>query len=235
MAFDAKRRQLWVHGGQEFVYIGPGDHRVVVDRLWRFDLTTGQWNFLTQSTPAPSARLGHHMLVDTLLDRLILWGGFSSAGATQDDWWSLPLSTTTAATWTRLNLSNAQPRPLDVAAFDPVRRVLSFAGGSGAARGGRFEFSFDDPPHWTTIMPDRIDPANGERLFVDAERGRAILVNSQLLYDTPVQPRPDWRVCSGFCRAQSRVEVERRNSSGMTCRVDRGGGALTTEMAAATG
>lgn len=196
-AYDARRRQFWVHGGQRYQRFAPNGELVEVDDLWRFDLDTGRWTLLANGTSAPSARYLHHMMVDSLNDRLLLWRGTSFNGTSPvalEDWWQLALPADGTATWQRFLPVNAIPRAMDVGVFDPVRRVFSFAGGSGPARGGRFELNIDGTPVWTTVVPDRPDPPNGRRLFVDPASQRAILVTAGALYTTPVQQDPDWTV-----------------------------------------
>ena len=85
---------VWLHGG--YTAAGPSDQLVKLDPQER------RWHAVTTAGPRPSARRGHSRLVAVDGHTLVLFGGDTKSGYS-DELWTLDLLA--AAAWTRLTAS----------------------------------------------------------------------------------------------------------------------------------
>src|SRR5689334_21455860 len=77
---DPRRNRLVLFGGRS------GGSTLLGD-VWEMDLGTRIWTSLTAAPgDAPSARNAHTAIYDAANDRMIVYGGFTSAGVTSEVW-----------------------------------------------------------------------------------------------------------------------------------------------------
>jgi len=117
----------------------------------------GRWIQL----PPPSARYLHGAVYDSLRDRMIVIGGYSTHDLANDVW-TLSLSGTPQ--WTRLEPTGTPPsaRHLFSTVYDPVRdRILVFGGidRSTGYLGDLWELSLGDAPAWRRLDPTGPGPS----------------------------------------------------------------------------
>jgi hypothetical protein len=134
LAYDAARRTVVLYGGRATSGAALGD-------TWEWD--GEDWTDRTpRMGPAPSARAGHTLSYDTTRQRVVLFGGQTSAVALNDTWeWD-------GTSWTKL-LPAPEPAPRHHHAmiYDTARRTLvMFAGHDNKTeRGDTWFFRYDDP------------------------------------------------------------------------------------------
>jgi len=121
--YNAAGNEMLIFGGRDANYNYFND-------LWSLSLTPGSeaWTQLNPSGTPPSPRLGPKAVVDPINNRMIMFGGTTSASGF-DETWALDLST---YTWSQLNAA-AKKRPparqAHCAIYDPVgHRMIIYAG-----------------------------------------------------------------------------------------------------------
>ncbi|MGQ0796780.1 MAG: Kelch repeat-containing protein [Methanobacteriota archaeon] len=122
----------------------------VVDQTWSYDLGADTWTPRSQAAP-PSARWGHAMTYVPDADRIVLFGGNTLLGSS-DETWSYDEA---ADTWTNLNPPvRPIPRYGHAMAYDvQSKRLILFGGGP---LGGLFgdTWSYDVASNsWTQMQP----------------------------------------------------------------------------------
>ena len=119
LAYDATRGRIVVFGGDN----GGGDCcRVYYGDTWTWDGTT--W---TQHFPpsAPSARTDVPMAYDSIIGKVVLFGGFSVPGQGLNDTWDWD-----GSTWRQRQTPHVPPARWSAAmAFDPINEGLVLFGG----------------------------------------------------------------------------------------------------------
>lgn len=141
--YDAARDRM-------LVYAGASEHGDLGD-LWAFDLASETWTQLAAVAPEPPPRINPGVVLDSLRDRLVIFGGRTGLTGTLDDVWAFELAT---ATWHSLAAGPpARQRPH--AASDGARAW--FYGGEGTlARvfGDLWELDFASDT-WRELPGDR--------------------------------------------------------------------------------
>jgi len=115
--------------------------------------------------PGPAARWGGHAVYDAAQDRLVVYGGRQSGGATFGDVWALSLGATPR--WTALAPQGAAPPPRwgGAVAYDAARRRMVVWGGQAGTDAAAtldadaWALALDGPPAWTRLAPEGSPPA----------------------------------------------------------------------------
>ncbi len=115
-------------GSDRILYFGGNHGGTFLNDLWELTLSgTPTWNPIFASGPSPSPRFDHCGLLDPVGNRMLVFGGYSTASL--NDLWSLSLGDN--PTWTQLNPSGTAPAPRAAAAlqYDPNREMMVLSGG----------------------------------------------------------------------------------------------------------
>src|SRR5262249_59658161 len=145
---DGKRDRVLVIGGSD----GNYDYSDV----WALSLTgNGAWAPVTTSGTPPSGRSTMAAVLDTLRDRVVVYGGMAS-GNPLGDVWELTLAGT--PTWAPLTPSGTPPaaRRGPAAVYDMAGdRLLVFGGYDGSAiLDDLWELSFAGSSQWPPLAPN---------------------------------------------------------------------------------
>lgn len=121
--FDATRDRMVVFGGSTGL--------ALLNDVWTLDLSgTPTWTQVVPAGGAPASRSGHRAVLDPLRDRLLVYGGSSSAGS-EGDLWALSLDP--APAWTlllpRVPGVGPEPRTGQTMTLDAAHDRLWFTGG----------------------------------------------------------------------------------------------------------
>lgn len=124
-----------------------------VNEVWSLSLSgTPQWSPLATLGVAPAARYEHTAIYDSVNQRMIVQGGFSTTYLS--DTWALSLGGT--PTWTDLTPLGPVPaaRSNHAAIFDAAnQRLILFGGTNGTRRNDVWALSLAGAPAWTNITP----------------------------------------------------------------------------------
>jgi hypothetical protein len=193
--YDPIRDRLIVFGGQ-----GYGGS---TNDVWAFSLSgIPHWTRLSPSGTPPSARAFHSAVYDSLLDRMIVFGG--NDGAACNDVWALSFSGN--ATWAKLTPSGTPPPPREwhTAVLDGARNRMIVHGGvdGGARHADTWALSLGATPAWTPLATGGTGPGGrsshcalvdvaGDRMIVFAGLdGAGQPVNS--LWSLTLGASPTW-------------------------------------------
>jgi len=166
---DPVRERMVVFGGWD----GSGWRNDV----WALSLAgTPTWTLLTSDWP-PSARGYHSAIYDSARDRMVVFGGWTGAGDSNDVW-ALSLAGTPA--WTELMPYGTPPseRSDHSAIYDPVRdRMVVFGGHSGSILNDVWALSLAGTPAWTQLTPSGTPPSGraGHSAIYDPLRDRMVV------------------------------------------------------------
>jgi hypothetical protein len=133
------------------------------DDLYAFDYETSSVTRITTAGVGPSARTNHVAVLDTVRDRLLVFGGRGHHDL-YDDVYALDLGAATP-TWTRLTPSGVGPLPREghVAVFDAARnRMVVFAGQGHYdlyADAWELGFASGEDGAWRELAPAGFAPA----------------------------------------------------------------------------
>lgn len=125
--FNAAKNEMLIFGGRDDYYNYFND-------LWSLSLTPGSeaWTQLNPSGTLPSPRLGAKAVVDSVNNRMIMFGGTTSSSGF-DETWALDLNT---YTWSLLDPAGTKPpaRQAHCAIYDPSgHRMIIYAGSNWGA------------------------------------------------------------------------------------------------------
>ena len=141
MAFDLSRKRAYLFGGRYRAEGATGDYTMYND-LWAFDVNTDTWTQIPHAGDIPSARGNTAMVYDDLNDRLVLFGGSTSASGLsftpQNDTYILNLDN---FVWTRVATGGTVPpkRLFHHMVVDGTNnQVLVYGGGNENAFFGDF-------------------------------------------------------------------------------------------------
>lgn len=120
--YDAVEDRMIIFGGwYEFSFFND---------VWELDLTAGSetWQLLSTSGTRPASREAATCVIDSINNRMIMFGGYDLTTSARNDVWELDLTT---LTWTQLFPSGTSPVPryAHTAVYDPVdQRMIVFGG-----------------------------------------------------------------------------------------------------------
>ncbi|HMA47523.1 MAG TPA: kelch repeat-containing protein, partial [Frankiaceae bacterium] len=122
LVFDPVRHRLLLFGGYDHAPLGD---------LWALTLDgTPAWTQLGAADSTPSARFAHSSRYDPVRDRMLVFGGTTPAGPSNETW---ALSLGAVPAWTRVATGGAAPAPraFQSAVYDPAGDALVVFGGFG--------------------------------------------------------------------------------------------------------
>jgi hypothetical protein len=97
--------------GDRVLFFGGTTSSGLSAQTWALTLSgSPQWTLLSPSGTPPSARQNHAAVVDTLGDRMLVFGGTGASGALNDVW---SLSLSGALAWSALSPTGTAPPPQD--------------------------------------------------------------------------------------------------------------------------
>lgn len=179
LLYDGTRGRVILFGGFDF------------NETWVLDLENPTaWELLPVKGPALIARGDCNAVYDPVNDRLWIWGGHHSSGATYGEpaylqFTDIPGDT---ATWVPFNVerepgTSEQPtaRFGSGTVYDPAGQRMIFYGGGygtgGLMTGGTWAMSLDALPTWDLLPPTSPYSHGGEysNLFIDTVRNRLVL------------------------------------------------------------
>jgi outer membrane protein assembly factor BamB len=168
--YDAARHRMIVFGGWDGYFLAD---------LWALndDGGTLSWEPLSPAGAAPPARYGHTMVFDKTHDRLLIFGGYTPGGITNDVW-SLSLFGTPA--WSQIVPDGAPPteRYDHAAIYDPVGDRMIVYGGRGTTPRPRFTWSLElsGTPRWVRLPTVDPLPRAGHSAVYDPVEDRMVIL-----------------------------------------------------------
>lgn len=155
--FDPARQRMLVFGG----HTNFGETTSQND-VWALSLSGAlRWERLVVSAARPSPRGGHAAVLDSRLDRMVVYGGTEETDA-----WALSLAS--PMSWTRLSTTGRTPsaRRGHAAIYDPTAdRVVVFGGESASAL---WALQLAPSPSWVEVT-SRVRPGTSAALRSDGE------------------------------------------------------------------
>ena len=149
--YDPVRNRMVVFGGSQIDFL---------NEVWAMSLAgLPAWTQVTSSGTPPSGRFGQSAIYDPVRDRMVVFGGRSSASYLNDVW-ALSLAGTPA--WTHVTPTGAPPgaRQGHSAIYDPVRdRMVVFGGAASSFVNDVWALSLSGTPAWTQLVPSGTPPA----------------------------------------------------------------------------
>lgn len=148
IALDPIRNRLMVDGGDDQY------GRILTD-TWAFSLDAGAWTQLT-TVGSPGSRMYHTMTFDPIGDRFIAFGRFGSDGGNKAVY---QLTLADPPTWSRQATSVPLANTEHVAAYDPIRNRVLFAGAPLGEAMEIWAYSLTGGPVWTNLTPASPGPS----------------------------------------------------------------------------
>lgn len=161
LAYDSRRDRLVLFGGS-----GSGQSRWLGD-TWEWD--GSDWRLLTPSR-SPTPRWSPEMVYDEARQRVVMFGGYTSAGAFSSETWEWD-----GLNWTQGPTSAVPPRVGHRMAYDSVRRLTVLFGGDAPSTvfGDTWEYN---GLAWTRrLSPLAPSPRSGHAMVFDAARNETVL------------------------------------------------------------
>lgn len=143
LGYDAPGDALWLFGGDAAASGASSDP---LDDTWRFDFASAEWTEVDAGA-GPAARLQPAYAVDTLGERLLVFGGADERRFQLDatyfaDLWALSFS---GSRWDELDSGRGPEGRFFSSAVFAVDQFVVFAGHDGGALGNRNDlWKFDD-------------------------------------------------------------------------------------------
>ena len=172
LVYDGPRDRLIMFGGNVAVAMCPSITRTPSADIWAFELDCNNWRQLTPAS-APPARTRHMVTVDTVRNRMIVFGGragMPGAYTFFNDVWAFDLAT---ETWSEVATAGQAPpaRDYGVISYDATRdRVVVFGGDNDPT--GFLNSALDDywsldmsTGLWTRLGPNGGQPAPPATLY----------------------------------------------------------------------
>jgi len=168
IVYDGTRHRLLLYGGK-------GDDDVNIDELWAFDVKTRRWNPIRSEGPHPPPREDHSLILDTVNDQLVLYGG--EDGLPSRETWSFSLGD---GRWTDITDDSSPAREDHTAIYDAKRqRMIVFGGTPPSPDTWALDLDLKSPDYGTWMqLPTRgPDPAVRRRhgAAYDSVRDRMIV------------------------------------------------------------
>jgi hypothetical protein len=153
---------------------------------WKWDGI--QWSRITTTT-APTARLGHRMVFDSVRNRVVMFGGLDRNGTLVGDTWEWD-----GSVWSQVATTGPMPRSEHVMAFDPARgKTVMFGGYNNVDLADTWEWN---GTAWTQVAIAGPARSNGVAAYVPQLGGVAIVggsTSSGVRSDTRVWDGTAWR------------------------------------------
>jgi N-acetylneuraminic acid mutarotase len=172
MAYDAQSDRVIIFGGQ-IGNIVSGDY-IDYDDTWVYDLTANQW---TQMEPlsVPTVRSGAELAYDVESDRVIMFGGFSSAIFWADEW-AYDYNTNT---WMKIAKGPGNRLGTSMAYDEESDRIILFGGWymnmSGFIENDTWAYDFNSDT-WTEMKPSISPPSrNNHAMVYDSKADRVLM------------------------------------------------------------
>ena len=206
LAFDGRRNRLLLMGGEYLIGNPPHQYGALVD-VWALDDTRiPPWRQLPLLGSPWVPLVNGHTVVDTTLDRVLLWGTGANWGGPMSQ---MLLSDTSLAVWTRVPTHGTWPAASEVEVLDPVRRAVQMF-----AAGGRSELTLDAEPQIRTLVPAIATeiPTEAGDAVPDDSRDRLLFVGSSQIWARNIDVHPSWTrlPCTGSRRPASALAVDTR-------------------------
>ncbi|HEY3217187.1 MAG TPA: kelch repeat-containing protein [Candidatus Eisenbacteria bacterium] len=150
--------------------LGGTDGDRYLDDVWALALDgVPAWTRLTPSRGPIPGRAGHAAVYDPVADRVIIIGGRTSSGPSEDAW---SLSLRDGAAWVPLQIPRPSPGELEghAAVYDPVRRRVlviaprAFSGPRTSASWHAlrvWSLRLQTPPSWENLDPSGVRESSG--------------------------------------------------------------------------
>jgi hypothetical protein len=161
MLYSLAHDELWVFGG-------VGASETTLNDVWILSLGgTPTWSHLSPSGTPPVARAYASAVLDSVNDRVVLFGGAQAQpnegppSGFLNDVWSMSLSGPPA--WTSLSPSGSAPsaRAGVQAIWDGANhRVVLYGGFDGNFLGDAYALGLSGSPAWSTLTPSGTPPTN---------------------------------------------------------------------------
>jgi N-acetylneuraminic acid mutarotase len=171
MTYDPVTHRLIVFGGSD-------EDGMPLNDTWAYDPVTNTWTELKPSGTVPSQRSWHSMAYDFNTRRLMMFGGYTGAGASLNDTWAYDSA---ANNWAELRPQGRIPpeRTAAALAYDAVSHRLIMFGGRGETGNGLNDtWAYDSAANaWTLLNPAGTlpTPRDGHSMVYDQTRGRLVI------------------------------------------------------------
>jgi hypothetical protein len=146
MIYDPVRDRLVVYGG---LYEADNGADQLFGEVWSYAFADPPtWSLLVPAGTAPAARYGHTAVYDAANDRMVVFGGTTAAGVTNEVW---ALDLDGAGEWQALAPLGTAPsaRSGHTAIYDPRRARMVMVGASGDS----WTLSLSGAPTWVQLTP----------------------------------------------------------------------------------
>jgi N-acetylneuraminic acid mutarotase len=171
MAYDPTGRRVFLFGGWSIAE-SFGD-------TWMYEPVSNAWTKLSPAGSLPVARTGHALAYDPGTGKMIMFGGYDSAGDLDlNDTWAYDPA---ANTWTNLSPAGDLPSPREGVSlvYDPSTGALIMFGGyddSGAELSDTWAF-YPSTSTWANMSPASAVPSGRDRYSMvhDPASGNMIL------------------------------------------------------------
>ena len=202
LAFDQRRNEAVAFGGHMGV-------DVVGNSVWALDLAAPErWSNRTPAAGGPQQplpRRRHVAIIDPLRDRMIIYGGQSTANGVMQDIWETPLGGPTAL-WSQISATPTGPGQRQYAAslYDPIGdRMIVYGGlnGSSSLLSDAWALTLTGTPIWVSVSATGSAPAAryGHAMVYDSRRKRAIVFGgldpnrSKQVFALTLEGAPTWQ------------------------------------------
>jgi hypothetical protein len=141
LVYDPVRDRLLLYGGM--------NEGILYGEVWSYTFAHPQaWSLLAPAGTAPDPRRGHTAIYDPPNDRMLVFGGNTAVGATNEVW---ALDLAGAGAWQELAPAGTPPSPRvgHVAIYDRLRARMVMVG----AAGDSWTLSLSGTPAWTELHP----------------------------------------------------------------------------------
>jgi hypothetical protein len=160
MVFDGKRGRIILFGG----YYRTKEGVIRRGDMWEWD--GAEWR--ESKATGPSARSGAALVYDSVREKIVLFGGASGGGVSNETWeWD-------GQQWTQNRTAFTEGRFNCVMTYDRDRRKIIRFGGryAGQARGDTWEY---DGKQWKLLSAAGPSPRNHTAMVYDSKRKKIIL------------------------------------------------------------
>ncbi len=126
MAYDSHTDKVVLFGGNVDPSGAGGPEYTLAD-TWFYDYTTNKWKEMKPKV-SPHGRIGHSMVYDKNIKRIVLFGGLDGYQFFNDVW----IYDVNTNTWEQIAINSSMgpsPRAYAAMEFDPIRKRILLQGG----------------------------------------------------------------------------------------------------------